>query len=71
VTDVCSASILHLHGRSDFGSATSTSSFLMGWTGGFVLLANVASRLSAQVRQYTVPDFVGDSFNSNAARASR
>jgi cation/acetate symporter len=45
------------------------SSFLMGWTGGFVLLAMLLAPYLRKFGKYTVPDFVGDRFNSNAARA--
>ncbi|WP_022964865.1 sodium:solute symporter family protein [Halopseudomonas pelagia] len=44
------------------------SSFLMGWTGGFVLLAMLLAPYLRKFGKYTVPDFVGDRFNSNAAR---
>jgi cation/acetate symporter len=44
------------------------SSFLMGWTGGFVLLAMLLAPYLRKFGKFTVPDFVGDRFNSNAAR---
>ncbi|MFO7705670.1 MAG: sodium:solute symporter family protein [Halopseudomonas sp.] len=44
------------------------SSFLMSWTGGFVLLAMLLAPYLRKFGKYTVPDFVGDRFNSNAAR---
>lgn len=44
------------------------SSFLMGWTGGFVLLAMLLAPYLRKFGKFTVPDFVGDRFNSSAAR---
>jgi cation/acetate symporter len=44
------------------------SSFLMGWTGGFVLLAMLLAPYLRKFGKFTVPDFVGDRFNSRAAR---
>ncbi len=44
------------------------SSFLMGWTGGFVLLAMLLAPYLRKFGKFTVPDFVGDRFNSKAAR---
>ena len=42
--------------------------YLMGWTGGFVLLALLVAPYLRKFGHYTVPDFVGDRFESNAAR---
>jgi len=44
------------------------SSFLMGWTGGFVLLAMLLAPYLRKFGKFTVPDFVGDRFNSKSAR---
>jgi cation/acetate symporter len=44
------------------------SSFLMGWTGGFVLLAMLLAPYLRKFGKFTVPDFVGDRFNSRSAR---
>ncbi len=44
------------------------SSFLMGWTGGYVLLAMLLAPYLRKFGKFTVPDFVGDRFNSKAAR---
>ena len=40
----------------------------MGWTGGYVLLALLLAPYLRKFGKYTVPDFVGDRYYSNAAR---
>ena len=42
--------------------------YLMGWTGGFVLLALLIAPYLRKFGSYTVPDFVGDRYESNTAR---
>ncbi|MEQ1632222.1 MAG: sodium:solute symporter family protein [Planctomycetota bacterium] len=42
--------------------------YLMGWTGGFVLLALLLAPYLRKFGHYTVPDFVGDRFESKTAR---
>ncbi len=42
--------------------------YLMGWTGGFVLLALLLAPYLRKFGHFTVPDFVGDRFESNTAR---
>lgn len=42
--------------------------YLMGWTGGFVLLALVLAPYLRKFGHYTVPDFVGDRYDSQVAR---
>ncbi|MBE9226858.1 cation acetate symporter [Phormidium sp. LEGE 05292] len=42
--------------------------FLMGWTGGYVLLALLLAPYLRKFGKYTVPDFVGDRYYSNVAR---
>ncbi|HEX5051250.1 MAG TPA: sodium:solute symporter family protein [Planctomycetota bacterium] len=42
--------------------------YLMGWTGGFVLLALLLAPYLRKFGHYTVPDFVGDRFESAPAR---
>lgn len=44
------------------------SMYLMGWTGGYVLLALLLAPYLRKYGKFTVPDFVGDRFYSNAAR---
>lgn len=48
------------------GYANST--FLMGWTGGYVLLAMLLAPYLRKFGKYTVPDFIGDRFYSTGAR---
>ena len=40
--------------------------FLMGWTGGFVLLALLLAPYLRRFGKYTVPDFVGDRYSETA-----
>ncbi|MGE0855034.1 MAG: sodium:solute symporter family protein [Hyphomicrobiaceae bacterium] len=42
--------------------------FLMGWTGGYVLLAMLLAPYLRKFGKYTVPEFIGDRFYSNMAR---
>jgi len=42
--------------------------YLMGWTGGYVLLALLLAPSLRKFGHYTVPDFVGDRYESNVAR---
>ena len=42
--------------------------YLMGWTGGYVLLALLLAPYLRRFGKYTVPEFVGDRFYSQAAR---
>ena len=42
--------------------------YLMGWTGGYVLLALLLAPYLRKFGHYTVPDFIGDRYRSNAAR---
>ena len=43
--------------------------FLMGWTGGFVLLAMLLAPYLRKYGKFTVPEFIGDRYYSRAARA--
>ncbi len=42
--------------------------YLMGWTGGYVLLALLLAPYLRKFGKFTVPDFVGDRYYSKAAR---
>ena len=42
--------------------------FLMGWTGGFVLLAMFLAPYLRKYGKFTVPEFIGDRFYSRTAR---
>ncbi|NLJ11885.1 MAG: cation acetate symporter, partial [Gammaproteobacteria bacterium] len=44
------------------------SSFILGWTGGYVLLATLLAPYLRRFGKYTVPDFVGSRYDSKAAR---
>lgn len=46
----------------------SNSTFLMGWTGGYVLMAMLLAPYLRKFGKYTVPEFVGDRYYSNSAR---
>jgi cation/acetate symporter len=45
-----------------------TSAYLMGWTGGYVLLAMLLAPYLRKFGKFTVPEFIGDRFYSNSAR---
>jgi cation/acetate symporter len=42
--------------------------YLMGWTGGYVLLALLLAPYLRRYGKFTVPEFIGDRYYSNAAR---
>ncbi|GGD19638.1 cation acetate symporter [Pyruvatibacter mobilis] len=42
--------------------------YLMGWTGGYVLLALLLAPYLRKFGQFTVPDFIGERYYSSAAR---
>ncbi|HSH47235.1 MAG TPA: sodium:solute symporter family protein [Halomonas sp.] len=44
------------------------SAFIMGWTGGYVLLATLLAPYLRRFGTYTVPDFVGTRYDSRTAR---
>jgi len=46
----------------------SNSTFLMGWTGGYVLMAMLLAPYLRKFGKYTVPEFVGDRYYSTSAR---
>lgn len=43
--------------------------YLMGWTGGYVLLALLLAPYLRKFGKFTVPDFIGDRFYSSSARS--
>jgi len=43
--------------------------YLMGWTGGYVLLALLLAPYLRKFGKFTVPDFIGDRYYSNLARS--
>lgn len=60
------ASFISMAGLISVGYANST--FLMGWTGGYVLLAMLLAPYLRKFGKFTVPDFIGDRFYSKGAR---
>ena len=44
------------------------SAYLMGWTGGYVLLALLLAPYLRKFGKFTVPEFIGDRFYSGSAR---
>lgn len=61
------ASFISMAGLISFLGYTG-SIYLMGWTGGYVLLALLLAPYLRKFGKFTVPDFVGDRYYSNAAR---
>lgn len=49
-------------------SGYSASAYLMGWSGGYVLLALLLAPYLRKFGKFTVPDFIGDRFYSKQAR---
>lgn len=61
------ASFISMAGLLAFGGY-GTSSYLMGWTGGYVLLALLLAPYLRKFGKFTVPEFIGDRFYSPTAR---
>ncbi len=61
------ASFLGMAGLISFGGYDG-SVYLMGWTGGYVLLALLLAPYLRKFGKFTVPDFIGDRYYSNVAR---
>ena len=61
------ASFISMAGLISF-SGYDGSVYLMGWTGGYVLLALLLAPYLRKFGAYTVPDFVGDRYYSQTAR---
>ncbi len=61
------ASFLSMAGMISF-SGYLGSQFLMGWTGGFVLLALLLAPYLRKFGKFTVPDFIGERYYSQTAR---
>ncbi len=61
------ASFISMAGVISF-SGYDGSVYLMGWTGGYVLLALLLAPYLRKFGKFTVPDFVGDRYYSNKAR---
>ncbi|MBU2937868.1 MULTISPECIES: sodium:solute symporter family protein [Pacificibacter] len=61
------ASFISMAGIISFGGYD-TSAYLMGWTGGYVLLAMLLAPYLRKFGKFTVPEFIGDRFYSPTAR---
>ncbi|MGO2509447.1 MAG: sodium:solute symporter family protein [Vibrio hibernica] len=61
------ASFISMAGIISFGGYDG-SVYLMGWTGGYVLLALCLAPYLRKFGKFTVPDFIGDRYYSNTAR---
>ncbi|MCI5038066.1 MAG: cation acetate symporter [Donghicola eburneus] len=61
------ASFISMAGIIAFGGYN-TSAYLMGWTGGYVLLAMLLAPYLRKFGKFTVPEFIGDRFYSQTAR---
>jgi len=61
------ASFISMAGIIAFGGYE-TSAYLMGWTGGYVLLALLLAPYLRKFGKFTVPEFIGDRFYSGGAR---
>ncbi|GGC07408.1 cation acetate symporter [Marinobacterium zhoushanense] len=61
------ASFISLAGIVSFIGRDGTA-YLMGWTGGYVLLAMLLAPYLRKFGKFTVPDFVGDRYYSSTAR---
>ncbi|WP_088323429.1 sodium:solute symporter family protein [Polaribacter tangerinus] len=61
------ASFISLAGIVSFGGYDG-SVYLMGWTGGYVLLALLLAPYLRKFGKFTVPDFIGDRYYSDTAR---
>ncbi|MBT3174462.1 MAG: cation acetate symporter [Lentimicrobiaceae bacterium] len=62
------ASFISMAGIISF-SGYDGSVYLMGWTGGYVLLALLLAPYLRKFGKFTVPDFIGDRYYSNMARS--
>lgn len=61
------ASFISLAGIVSF-AGYDASGYLMGWTGGYVMLALLLAPYLRKFGKFTVPDFIGDRYYSNTAR---
>ena len=62
------ASFISMAGIISFGGYDG-SVYLMGWTGGYVLLALLLAPYLRKFGKFTVPDLIGDRYYSNTARS--
>lgn len=64
---ISAASFISLAGIISF-QGSDGGAYLMGWTGGYVLLAMLLAPYLRKFGKFTIPDFVGDRYYSNTAR---
>ncbi len=64
---ISAASFISLAGIIAF-TGSDGGAYLMGWTGGYVLLAMLLVPYLRKFGKFTVPDFIGDRYYSNTAR---
>jgi hypothetical protein len=62
---------VHLDGGPDRLQRLRRSVFLMGWTGGYVLLALLLAPYLRKFGKFTVPEFIGDRYYSQPRASSR
>jgi Na+(H+)/acetate symporter ActP len=62
------ASFISMAGLIAFYGGYNNSLFLMGWTGGYVLMAMLLAPYLRKFGKFTVPEFIGDRYYSNTAR---
>jgi len=68
-TKVSAASFISMAGLIGFSyQGYGGSVFLLGWTGGYVLLAMCLAPYLRKYGKFTVPEFIGDRYYSNTAR---
>ena len=65
---ISAASFISMAGLISF-TGYDGSVYLMGWTGGYVLLALLLAPYLRKFGKFTVPDFIGDRYYSNVARS--
>ena len=60
--------VVHRHGRDAVFAGLLGSAFIMGWTGGYVLVALFLAPYLRKFGQFTIPDFLGARYGGNTAR---
>ena len=61
--------LVHRHGRHHLRLGYDGLAYIMGWTGGYVLLAVFLGPYLRKFGQYTIPDFLGARYGGHAARS--
>ena len=63
--------LLHRHGRHAVSHRLRGLAFIMGWTGGYCLVALLLAPYLRKFGQFTIPDFLGARYGGNAAALRR